>query len=55
MMNIGQNSSLRNDLPFVYICKNSFHLGVTRLLFYFSLALFDIIDLILYINLYFDT
>lgn len=48
MKNISQNGSLCNNLLFVSIRKNSFYLGVTKLLSYFSLALFGIIDLILY-------
>ena len=55
MINISQNNLLYNNMSFIYIYKNLFHFYVIRLLFYFSFILFDIKNLILYINLYFDT
>lgn len=55
MINIGQDSSSRNNPPFVYIRKNLFYFYVVKLLSYSSFAFFGTIDLILHTNLNFDT
>lgn len=54
-MKIGQYDLSYDDLLSVYICNNLFYLCIVKLRSYSSFVLFGPIDLILYINLYFDT
>lgn len=53
-MKINEDSLLCNDLLFICIFKNSFLFYIVTSLFYSRFALFNIIGLILHINLYFD-